>query len=168
MIPPPPPHRREQHAPRSCADTAGRRYSSSRPSLALSTSAGRPARAPYPARAPLVTRHRTAGTAFTSASARTLASAPRTSTSLHRSTSPGYVLPHRRCTRRRSQHSVCSLHHRLTPHREPSNPHSSSPLLIGISTPSRFPPLRIVQRLSVKTVGTRYPRARGQASDTPY
>jgi site-specific recombinase XerD len=102
-------------------------------------------------RAPLHTLHRFASTASTSASARTLALALRKSASPHEPVPEVHAHPQRRCTIKHHRRRLRRPHPLSTPHRECSNPHSRSPQLTDLSTPSRFPPLRIIQRLPVKS-----------------
>jgi hypothetical protein len=56
---------------------------------------------------------------------------------------------------------------RLTDFCRPSNPHSTAPLLILISTSPRFPPWRLVQHLPPSLTGLGQLSAHRQVSDNP-
>ena len=138
--------------PPSCAGTAARRCSSSRPSLALSTSADRRARRAHHDRHRVNQRNFTGGIFLNDADANTrgrvLQNVRIVATTLHISHPRYHRVPrHAIDTHRSSRRDNRSLHIGLC---QPSNPHSASPPLILSSTSPRFPPSRIVQPLPIK------------------
>ena len=66
-----------------------------------------------------------------------------------------FLHPHPQQTLGHDPPSAYTHHRQLTPHRKRSNPHSPSHPLTSVSTPSRFPPLRIVQRPPAKPLPVR-------------
>ena len=131
--------------PPSCADTAARRCSSSRPSRALSTSVARQVLRPHhdrqrsidttsPAALPPIVPSRTPLASF----CKTLPLPTR-----HRLLNAGAAT----CLARHRHRSITQPDYlRLTSYYRRSNPHRSATLLIGISTSPRFPPSALARR----------------------
>src|SRR5271165_5586756 len=153
--------------PPSCAGTAARRCSSSRPSRVLSRSADRRHRRAHHDRHRLNQRNFTDGIflIYAVANARGLVPQNVRLLALHSSLEPPIsprswlaIDTHRSRRRDNPRHmGFC----------RPSNPHSAAPLLILTRTSPRFPPSRIIQPLPIKPRELEQLRARGQESDNP-
>lgn len=153
--------------PPSCADSAARRCSSSRPSRALSTSAARQILRPHHDRHRVNQQNLYGGILqnHATANARGLVlqnvPLPTRLSSLERSVRLRAWL----ATDTYRSRSPDNL--RLTGFYQRSNPHRSAPLLIGISTSPRFPPWRLVQHLPPSLTGLGQLSAHRQVSDNP-
>jgi len=154
-------------SPPSCADTAARRCSSSRPSRALSTSAARRVLRPHHDRHRVNQQNFPGGISLNEAVANARGSVQQNAPLLPPPSPLEHPVPLRAWLAIDTHRSRNPDNLRLAGLCRRSNPHRSAILLIGISTSPRFPPWRLVQHLPPSLTGLGQLSAHRQVSDNP-
>ena len=153
--------------PPSCADTAARRCSSSRPSRALSISAARRVHRLHHDRHRVNQHNFTDGVLLNDTIANSRGLVLQNDPVSAQASLLERTLPTRAWLATDTHRSRRRDNPRHIGFCQPSNPHSAATLLILISTSPRFPPWRLVQHLPPGLTGLEQLSAHRQLSDNP-